>query len=101
MLELFYGLIPQSCELLKCKDYKIANLIMIQLPDFLIGFCNRTNMTSNQTQDDDNASKVDPAEYGPLSYIAGCIVSKLHQKNRAKKDKSNEDSNSIACYEVD
>jgi hypothetical protein len=101
MLELFYGLIPQSCELLKCKDYKIANLIMIQLPDFLIGFCNRTNITSNQTQGDDNASKLDPAEYGPLSYIAGCIVSKLHQKNRAKKDKSNEDSNSIECSEVD
>jgi hypothetical protein len=54
---------------------------MIQLPDFLIGFCNRTNMTSNQTQGDDNASKLDPAEYGPLSYIAGYIVSKLYQKN--------------------
>ncbi len=89
MLELFYGLIPRSCELLKCKDYKIANLI--QLPDFLIGFCNRTNMTSNQTQGDDTASKLDPDEYGPLSYIAGYIVSKLHQKNRAKKDKSNEE----------
>ena len=84
MMELFYGLIPRSCELLKCKDYKIANLTMTQLPDFLIGFCNRTNMTSNQTQGDDNTSKLDPAEYGPLSYIAGYIVSKLYQKNSIK-----------------
>ena len=91
MLESFYGLIPQSCELLTCEDYRIANLIMIQLPDFLIGFCNRTNMTSNQTEGDDSVSKLDPAEYGPLSYIAGYIVSKLHQKNRSKKNNSNEE----------
>ena len=90
MLELFYSLIPRSCELLKCNDYRIANLIMIQLPDFLIGFFNRTNLKQNQAQGDD-ASKLDPAEYGPLSYIAGYIVSKLHQKNKARRDKSNEE----------
>ena len=73
MLELFYCLIPQSYDLLKCKDYRIANLIMIQLPDFLIAFSNRTNMTSNQTESDNNASQLHTAEYGHLSYIAGCI----------------------------
>ena len=36
MLESLYGLIPRSCELLNCKDYKIANLIMIQI--FLLAF---------------------------------------------------------------
>ena len=71
MLELFCGLIPRSCELLQCKNYKIANLIMIQLPDFLIGFYNTAYTTSNQTQGDDSVSKFVPAEYGPLSYIAG------------------------------
>ena len=55
-------------------------MVMIQLPDFLIGFCNRTNLTRNQTESGGSASKVDPAEYGALSYIAGYIVSKLHQK---------------------
>ena len=52
---------------------------MIQLTDFLIGFCNRTNLTRNQTESGGSASKVDPAEYGALSYIAGYIVSN-HQK---------------------
>ena len=34
LLKVFYGLIPQSCELLNCKYFQVANLIMIQLPDF-------------------------------------------------------------------
>ena len=37
LLETFYCLIPRSRELLKCDDYRIANLILIQLPDFLHG----------------------------------------------------------------
>ena len=32
LLETFYGLIPRSRELLKCDDYRIANLILIQMP---------------------------------------------------------------------
>ena len=34
--------------------------------------------------------KIDPSEQGPLSYIAGYIVSKLYQKSRCKKNDANE-----------
>ncbi len=40
LLKVFYGLIPQSCNLLNCDDFRVANLIMIQLPDFLVGHYN-------------------------------------------------------------
>ena len=88
LLESFYSLIPRSCKLLRCKDYKIVNLVMIQLPDFLVSFYNRTHVKK-----DDQAleeEKIDPAEHGPLSYIAGYIVSRLLLKNNKKKEKSNE-----------
>jgi hypothetical protein len=48
LLESFYGLIPRPCEFLKYDDYKIANLIMIQLPDFLVGFFNTSNNGQQQ-----------------------------------------------------
>ncbi len=44
LLESFYGLIPRSCELLSCQDYRIANLVMIHVPEHLIKFSQ-----SNQT----------------------------------------------------
>lgn len=96
LLESFYGLIPRSCEFFKCEDYKIANLIMIQLPDFLVGFFNRTSNRqniSNETPEQTSAGtpQLNPAEHGPLSYIAGYIVSKLHQTNKNKKGESNEE----------
>jgi hypothetical protein len=31
---------PQSTQLLNCEDYKAANLIMIHIPDHLVGFYN-------------------------------------------------------------
>lgn len=35
--------------------------------------------------------QLNPAEHGPLLYIAAYIVSKLHQTNRRKKGKYNEE----------
>ena len=86
LLETFYGLIPRSGELLKCDDYRIANLILIQLPDFLVGFYKTSTIKITQ---DDTPATLEPAERGPLSYIAGYIVSKLVHKNRTKKGQSN------------
>ena len=40
LVESFFSLMPQSCELLKCESYKAANLIMIQIPDHIVGFYN-------------------------------------------------------------
>ena len=40
LLEDFYELIPRSCELLNCEDFRVTNLIMIHVPDHLVGFYN-------------------------------------------------------------
>lgn len=55
LLETFYDLIPRSRELLKCDDYRIANLILTK--------------TQNETP-----ATPEPAERGPLSYIAICWI---------------------------
>ena len=36
LLESFYSLIPQLCELLNCEDFRAATLVMIHIPDHLI-----------------------------------------------------------------
>ena len=90
----FYGLIPQTCELLNCKDYKTANLVMIQLPDFLVGFYKRTHTIAMDNQGEDE-ERIDPTEHGPLSYIAGYIVGTLHRKNMRKKEKLNGEIQSL------
>ena len=38
LVESFFALIRRSCDLLNCKDYKVSNLIMIHVPDHLVGF---------------------------------------------------------------
>ena len=82
----FYGLIPRLQELLKCYDYRIANLVMIELPDFLVGFYKTSTMTKKQNK---TPVTLEPAKRGPLSYITGYIVSKLITKNRMKKGQFN------------
>lgn len=95
LLEAFYGLTPNASKYLNCPDSNAANVIMIEIPDRLAGFfkiCQhreearakpRTTTTSNL--------KLDPSERGPLSYIAGYIVSKLYQKTRNKKNECSEE----------
>jgi hypothetical protein len=64
LLKTFYCLVPPSRKLLKCDDYRIANLLLIQLPDFLVGIYKTSTM--NKTQDDTPAT-FEPAERRPLS----------------------------------
>ena len=90
LLQSFYGLIPQSCKLLNCKDFKIANLIMIHIPDHLVGFYN-VGQTRNKEETTSKPIELDPAERGPLSYVAGYVVSKLFQTSRRKTDKRNQE----------
>jgi hypothetical protein len=54
LLETFYGLIPPLEKLLKCDDYRIANLVLIELPDFLVGIYKTSQI--NKTQDDTPAT---------------------------------------------
>lgn len=89
LLEAFYGLIPNSRQYLNCPDSNAANLIMIEIPDHLAGFfkvCqHREKAAAKPTGTTTTIDlKLDPSERGPLSYIAGYIVSKLYQKTRSK-----------------
>jgi hypothetical protein len=62
---------------------------MIEIPDHLAGFfkvCqHREKAAAKPTGTTTTIDlKLDPSERGPLSYIAGYIVSKLYQKTRSK-----------------
>jgi hypothetical protein len=77
LLEDFYGLIPRSWELLNCGDFKVANLIMIHIPDHLVGFSNISQMRDKgeSSSGAEQPVKINPAELGPLSYVGGYVVS--------------------------
>ena len=94
LLESFYGLIPRSCELLNCQDFKVANLIMIHLPEHLIGFYNTSHETTGTGEGSSTPKakpQLDSVERGPLSYVAGYVISKLYQLNRKKKGEGNQE----------
>ncbi len=86
LFETFFGLMPESCKLLNCEDYKVANLVMIHLPDYLVGFYHKNKgQTTSTVVSEYTASQltsfgiIDPAERGPLIYVAGYVVAKLFQ----------------------
>ena len=83
----------KSCELLNCTDFRVTNLIMIHLPDHLVGFYNvsKTGDTSTYTPVATQAMQINPAERGPLSYIGGYVVSKLFKKNKGKSSPENKE----------
>ena len=45
LLQSFYGLMPKSADLLNCTDSRVANLVMIRIPDHLVGFLNVQNVS--------------------------------------------------------
>ena len=102
LIESFFALMPQSTRLLNCEDYKAANLIMIHIPEHLVGFYNinrgRTDRTETaQTSEalQSNTQSLDKAERGPLSYVAGYVVSKLFQTSKRKNGEHKEELNSL------
>ncbi len=92
LLESFYGLIPRLCELLNCDDYRVANRIMVQIPDHLASYY-EINRTGTTTESSSTTSKQEthPDERGPLSYLAAYVVSKLHRTCVKSTDKNNEE----------
>ena len=95
LVESFFALIPRSCDLLNCKDYRAANLIMIHIPDHLVGFYHTSNRAYTGETEASNIKKLDPAERGPLAYVAGYVVSKLFQKSKRKAGNQNQDLQSL------
>ena len=102
LFESFFGLMPESCKLLDCQDSRAANLVMIHLPDYLVGFYHKNKSQTTQTVgSEDSASQlssgdggINPAERGPLTYVAGYIVAKLFQTSKKTK-KPNEELQSL------
>ena len=97
LLECFYGLIPRSCDLLSCDNYKVANLVFIHIPEHLVGFYNKESSSEASTP-----TQLNPAERGPLSYVAGYVISKLFQLNKKNKQKplKRGTTSFAACYEI-
>ena len=86
LLQAFYGLMPKSTTLLNLADSRIANLVMIHIPDHLVSFYNvsrRNNASVITNVDTTDCEKIEACEIGPLSYIAGYVVRRLN--NAGKK----------------
>ena len=92
LLEEFYGWILDASTYLNCPNSHAANVIMIEIPDRLAAFFKQNHEARTTTACD---LKLDPSERGPLSYIAGYIVSKLYQKSRKNKSKCEDELNTL------
>ena len=97
-LEEFYGLFPDASKYLNCQDANTVNIIMIEIPDRLAGFLKlcRVREESKTKPTVTSDVKLDPSEHGPLSYIAGYIVSKLYQKLMKRKNECDSELQSLA-----
>lgn len=89
----FYELIPNSSGLLKCQNQQLCSLIMISIPDHLVSLFKRgvTSQQEPSTSSETGVSAGVPTglgdhERGPLSYIAGYVLSKLKKKSANKKN---------------
>ena len=104
LVESLFSLMSQSCELLKCESYKAANLIMIHVPDHIVGFynINRARATAQSTEISQTGIKpIHQTERGALSYVAGYVVSKLFQTNKRKSGAHNEEFNLLQSMKSD
>jgi uncharacterized C2H2 Zn-finger protein len=86
LLQSFYGLMPKSAELLNCTDSRVANLVMIHIPDHLVGFLNVQNVSQERGTESAPDCKIEPSEHGPLSYISGYVISKLSRASKSKEE---------------
>ena len=93
LLEECYGLIPNAREYSCCPGTNAANIIMIEIPDRLAGFfkISQTREGSAEPTTALNELKLNPSEHGPLSYIAGYIISKLYKESRNRKNECEEE----------
>ena len=87
----FYELIPNSSCLLQ-SDEQLCSLIMILIPDHLVSLSKGVSnineqepaIASTSSVQTEISSRLDENERGPLSYIAGCVLSNLKRKSKNK-----------------
>lgn len=82
LLKNFYKLIPESEKMFKTESKNMHapayNLIMIQIPDLLVGFYKRGNVKEKLP----DIKPMEKSEFGPLSYVAGYVISKMFRKSK-------------------
>ena len=82
LLKNFYKLIHDSSKMFTTKSDKMYtaayNLVVIHLPDLLVGFYKRGNIKEKLP----NVKPIEKSEYGLLSYVAGYIISKMYRKSK-------------------
>ena len=86
----FYEHIPNSCCLLQSENQQLCSLIMISIPDHLV------LLSKGVTSDQEPAigctgsgqtgisSELNENERGPLSYIAGYVLSNVKKTSKNK-----------------
>ena len=67
------------------KNYKVANLVFIHIPERLVGFYNTNTSSEGSSSKASTLTQLEPAERGPSLYVAGYVISKLFQLNKRKK----------------
>ena len=90
----FYELIPNSSCLLQSENEQLCSLIMILIPDHLVslskGVSNindqEPSIASTSSVQTEISSRLDENERGPLSCIAGYVLSNLKRKSKNKHD---------------
>ena len=55
------------------------NLVMIKIPDLLVGFYKRGNVKEKLP----DIKPIAKSEFGPLSYVTGYVLSKMFRKSKA------------------
>ena len=87
LLKNFYKLMSESEKMFITKlnmTVPAYNLILIQIPDLLARFYKRGNVKEKLP----DIKPIEKSEFGPLSYVAGYVISKMCCKRKvsAKKD---------------
>ncbi|CAB4016877.1 Hypothetical predicted protein [Paramuricea clavata] len=87
LLKNFYKLLPESGRMFKMESKNMTapayNLIMIQIPDLLVGFYKRGNIKEKLP----DIKAIEKSEFGPLSYVAGYVISKMYRKSKVSARK--------------
>ena len=88
----FYELIPNSSCLLESENEQLCGHIMILIPDHLVSLSKGVSnindqepaIASTSSVQTEISSRLDENERGPLSYIAGYVLSNLKRKSKNK-----------------
>ena len=82
----FYELIPNSSGIFQCENQQLCSLIMISMPDYLVLLLKEVQASTSSGSETSVSSELTEYERGPLSYIAGYVLSKLRKKSVTKKN---------------